>query len=949
MNAHNIDEQVIYPRTNKKGYAIVIWQPFVDKTGKVWVGAGNGLYFINKQDTVLDNFEQYNQYEPLLKGRSVFAFHENEMGIWLATSNGVFLLDPEKGLINHFHEGGKGQNHLAHNIIAHIYEDKNGWFWLASKGGGLIHWNPKTGEQEQFTTENSLFNNLLYAVYEDDYGQLWLPSNYGIMRFDKKTKEAIVYLKEHGLPDLEFNTVSHYKATDGRLFFGGVKGTVAFHPRDFVAPKTNSAIRITGFRKQNYEDEVYFDDYSKIVSSKKITFSPTDKFVELSFALLDFFDIENHRYAYKIVGYDKNWQDLKDPIIKINSLPYGNYTLHVRAQAPGKAWQELAFPIEIEVLKPFYQQWWFIILALGSLIIGIFAAVRWRFLALKKRKAELEHIVQERTAEIAQQAEELKNLDKVKSRFFANISHELRTPLTLILGPISSLQAKPFGSLDERAVRKSLDMVTRNGKNLLVLIEEVLELSKLEADKIEIHEKATVFKPFLQRIYSSFDSLAELNEIKYHLDYNLPKELPLLIDRQKIEKIINNLLSNAFKFTAPGNEIILKVTEREGNIRFTLKDSGMGIDKADLPYVFDRFYQSKSPELVAQGGTGIGLALCKEFVELMDGRIWVTSEYGKGSQFFVEIPKKIAPITVPEAYQEILQNTSTKEKMPENWLGSQKGKTLLLVEDNRDMQDFIYSLLSPNYKILTANNGIEGLELLKTDGKEIDLIISDAMMPLMDGFSMLEQIKADELWRSLPVIMLTARAAEEDKLQALTIGVDDYLIKPFSTEELQVRIKNLLENYENRKLWKQDLLVAATNIHLQQKMNEPQQLEELQETLEEAEEEEDSISQQDLFWMKEVEKEIKATLTDEGFDIQLLAQKMLLSKRQFERKIKKITGLSPAKLVTEIRMQTARNYLEKGTYQSITEVSLAVGMQTPGYFSKQYFKRFGKKVGDYFK
>jgi len=248
------------------------------------------------------------------------------------------------------------------------------------------------------------------------------------------------------------------------------------------------------------------------------------------------------------------------------------------------------------------------------------------------------------------------------------------------------------------------------------------------------------------------------------------------------------------------------------------------------------------------------------------------------------------------------------------------------------------------YNILIAKNGLEGLAMLNEHSKTIDLIISDVMMPLMDGFSMIEQVKSDDYCRNLPVIMLTARAAEEDKLQALTTGVDDYLIKPFSSNELRVRIKNLITNYENRKLWKQDLLVAATNIHQQQnEANPKKEINNIEEV------EEDVISKQELLWLKDIEQHIKSDLASENFDIDALSQKMLISKRQLERKIKKITGLSPAKLVVEVRMQTARSYLEAGSFGSISEVSFAVGIQTPSYFSQLYNKRFGKKPADYFR
>lgn len=923
----------------------LFWQPYEDKTGRILLGSSQGLFFINQEDSSIQSFESHADF-PALQGASIFAFHENEKGLWLCSSKGLFLLNDNYEVLAHYHSQGKKQHSLPYDIISHLHEDEAGGFWLATKGGGLVYWHPKTEKYAQYTTEEDLVDNTLYAVYPDAFGQLWLPSNKGLMCFNKKRKETIYYLENEGLPNLEFNTISHFMAADGTLFFGGVDGAIQFHPKDLMQSRELPPLVLAGFKKQNREDELYVNGIETLLQTQTIHLTAEDKFFEVSFALLDYHNPKQHRYKYKVEGYDKTWQELDNPIIRINSLPYGSYNLRFKAQAPGSAWQEFAFPITIEVPRPFYLQGWFIALIL-LLVVAITAAIiRWRFSALKKRKEELEELVEERTTEIAQQAEELKSLDRLKSRFFANISHELRTPLTLILGYTEEIKSKPYGMFEESSVRKKLGVIDKNGQNLLTLIEEILELSKLEANKVEINETAILLKPFIRNIFSSFESFADFNEVSYRLDYTIPESLVVYWDVQKVEKIINNLLSNAFKFTPAGAEIHLRVRADAFWLYVEVEDGGVGIHEKDIQHVFDRFYQAKYSKSSVLGGTGIGLALCKEFAELLGGEIEVRSELQKGSTFSIKLPKKEVPEDITE---EILILSSKakrqeKESTTNNWVATNKSKTILCVEDNQDMQQFIQTLLQTDYHVITANNGLDGLAALREHAQKIDLVISDAMMPLMDGFSMMTQIKGNRDLRDIPIIMLTARAAEEDKLKALTIGVDDYLIKPFSREELLIRTQNLLQNYEKRKLWKQDLMKAAQEVYQQSAVSRGEAASDNQKEQEEA-----SISEQDLLWMKEVEEEIEKTLDNEDFKIELLAKKMLLSKRQFERKIKKITGLSPAKLLLEVKMQVAREHLEKATYDSPSAVSYAVGFKTTSYFTKRYYERFGKKPADYFR
>lgn len=917
-------------------------QVYIDKNETIWVGNSTGLFQIHEQDSIILPYEKYNEYTALKKVH-ILAFHENKAGLWLATGSGIFLLDYEKGIVAHYHDQGEGKNYLPCNYFYHLHEDREGIFWLASKSNGLIKWNPSTGDYQQFTKKNGLVDNLLYAVYEDDYEQLWLPSNNGLMSFNKKTEEVITYLEEDGIPNLEFNTLSHYQGEDGRLYFGGLKGVAGFHPRTLKDRNSKSNLQITNFRKQNYKDEFYLNTPQELLRNHSFELTPDDKSFELSFALLDFKAIQKNLYAYKIEGYDQNWQSLAEPNLKINKLPYGTYQLRLKAKAPAYSWKELTIPITIHVLRPFYLQTWFLILAFIIVLISIYKFIQWRLSKLEQQKAALELIVQERTSEIAEQAEQLKVLDKVKSRFFANVSHELRTPLSLILGPISTLEEKPFEILSKDKFHHNIDLMKRNSNKLLDLIDEILDLSKLEAGKLELKEKATDLKQYIYRLFNTFESLSSLKEINYQINYEVSKDLKVLIDPNKVEKILNNFLNNAFKFTSKNGSISLKVSEQPNSILIALEDSGKGIEDEDLPHVFERFYQSKNPNLKAQGGTGIGLALARELAHLMQAKVWVESEVTKGSCFYFEFPKKVVQEVSSKVQQQV--ESLQEQHQPANektWQSLPKPKTLLLVEDNVDLRRYIHSILESHYNVLLAENGKEGLNVLETNQQNIDLILSDVMMPIMDGFSMLEIIKKHNVWRSLPMIMLTARASEQDKLKALTIGVDDYLTKPFSTDELLIRIQNLLQNYAARQLWKQELILTANTV----RGKDPKKTAKKEATT--IEKEPPNVSVKDLQWMKEVEEQIKANLQEDDFEMSVLAQKLFISKRQLDRKILKITGLTPAKLLREVRLQTAKTYLEKGTFNNISEVSFAVGFKTASHFSKIYYSRFGKRPKEFF-
>jgi signal transduction histidine kinase/DNA-binding response OmpR family regulator len=577
------------------------------------------------------------------------------------------------------------------------------------------------------------------------------------------------------------------------------------------------------------------------------------------------------------------------------------------------------------------QQKWLTYTAIGVCLSLILIGTGFYRNYRNKQKANI--LLQKQNQEIEKQRTALESLDHTKSRFFANISHELRTPITLISSPLQNLLQHSQETFLP-STKKTLQMVQRNAQSLKGLVNDILDLSKLESDKVKLHEEVVQTHSLLSRIASNFDSIAQHLGIHYTQSFqNLPAEA-CLADIGKMGKILNNLLSNALKHTPAGGSVELIAQLQGEQLLLQVKDTGNGIPETDLPYIFNRFYQSQQPGIPLQGGTGIGLALAKELSHFMGGELTVESELGTGTTFSVLLPYKVAKsqealvIEIEEEAEEEVNLT-----LLELVKATDKRHQVLIVEDHPDMQTFVNSLISPNHHTLLACNGKEALKILEKE--KIDLIISDVMMPEMDGYTLLKHLKDSDTYRNIPVIMLTALGDEAHKLQALTIGVDDYLSKPFSPQELLARVNNLLVRNEARQYWQEEEpLTENTKDEFA--------------TADKGESESAHVLRSDVEWLEEVEKTIRQELENEDFRLSLLAEQFHLSERQFQRKIKKITGFTPKQYQQEIALQKARKLLENGSYQNTTAIAYSIGMNHVSRFSKLYEARFGKKPSDYF-
>jgi len=910
----------------------VVWSIFPSNLSskKLWFGTEKNLFIFDIESKKSESIPN-----PLIKEdytiQTIIRDKKNKDWLWLCSNQGLVLLDEKnKRFQSIYNINQTKKQFLPTDNVQHLYQDEAGIYWLATTNG-VIRWNKAKNEYRQLTVTDGLPDNVIYAIYPDDYGNLWMSSDHGIIRMNKTTFAIKNYLPKDGIGQKEFNRISHFSYRDKysvqRLFFGGLGGVTAFYPKDFQAneEEIKSILTILKYEQFDKKHGIIVDNTLTAIANKEIVIQPNDYIHSFEVGLLNYQNVDNNQYRYqlKVNGLSSGWTTQKSRYIQFGQLPYGKHQLIVTANTLNNVSAENNLIIDIIVLRPFYLTWWFVLISIGTLAGSIIYFFSTKNRRLKARQIELESLVKERTKRVEQQAEELKEIDATKSRFFANISHELRTPITLIQGPIQSvLNRQKLTSQDFALLTKA----KQNTQKLIELVSEILDLTKLDAHKLVLEETTIVFCTFLRSVISNFESIANVQETELLFISEIPTSLKIEVDKNKLEKILNNLLSNAFKFTAKNGKVIVHIQDLGKAMQISVKDNGRGISTEDVPNVFNRFFQSSSNKK-AEGGLGIGLALSMEFVKLMKGNMWAESQINEietGSTFYLQFPKKeiIKMITTEE---QLIINDEKKVITPpisliENTPADVKEETILIVEDNFDLRDYLTYILSPYYNIITAENGQEGLEKLPT--ANCQLILSDVMMPIMDGFEFLKKVKAHDKWRGLPFIMLTARAEIPTRLNALRIGVDDYLLKPFDEEELLVRVKNLLGNYKER--------VATTQVIPEDTLEQPKEI---------------TISKTDQEWLTTLEQLIFKEMNNSTFSVDFLADVLSINRKTLYNKIKELAGLTPTKYIRAIRLQKAKNLLEKG--MAINVVALQVGFQNTEYFSALFKENFGKAPSSY--
>jgi signal transduction histidine kinase/DNA-binding response OmpR family regulator len=561
---------------------------------------------------------------------------------------------------------------------------------------------------------------------------------------------------------------------------------------------------------------------------------------------------------------------------------------------------------------------------------NIFITVAIIFLALGWYFWQLSHRLKANKKTIESQTKELQRLYDDKNRFFANIAHELRTPLTLIAGPIAHvIKTTQLPTITQ----KSLNIANRNVTYLKQLVNQILDLSKKEVDELSLQVSVFDFSDMLQTVVEDFQPFAQYQKINFQTPNNIEKTIPLTTDGEKLFIVLKNLLSNAFKYTNSGGQVMLNYVEIGGTLQISIQDTGKGILEKDLEHVFKPYFQTSNINAPIEGGTGIGLAICKEYIEQLQGSIQVNSELGKGSIFMIQFPKQLANLPISETTNlSFLQKNQPQITTSSMVVDLENASSVLIVEDNLDICQYLQIILQEEYQITFANNGEEGL--LQLEKNPPDLILTDLMMPVMDGFEFIEKVKSQDKWRPIPIITLTARSEMMDKLHALRIGVDDYLVKPFLEDELKIRIENLLKNSENRQVFLDEI---QEKIELTHPKKEPS----------EAKVTKPTITMEDAEWLKSLEEIVNRQINNVNFNVSQLCLEMAVSTSQLYQKLKKLTGLTPKQYIDQIRYAKARKLLETQVYGSIKRVAYEVGFKDEKNFSRNFKKRFGTYPSTY--
>ncbi|PHN05469.1 hypothetical protein CRP01_15855 [Flavilitoribacter nigricans DSM 23189 = NBRC 102662] len=853
--------------------------------------------------------------------------------LWFSNSNRLLKIDLLRGTQKVIGREDGFEDFRFHEI----YQSRSGKIYFGSATRGVQIYDPISGQVKIVDYNLGLADNSVRAIQEDDAGFIWVGTVNGISLLDPEGNVLRNFFEEDGLPDNEIIRNVGLKTESGQLLFSTRTGVVMIEPeilKAFLYEENEDKPFLTQMayydpRQQRKVSVNIYSDRTQLVSL------PADhRYLQLKFAIPNLVQPTANRFAYMLEGKDEDWTFLgSQHELNLSHLPAGKYRMLIKGADYLNNWTRESLVVQIHAREFFYKQDWFY--ALCGLFLAGLAGIWIIWLRFEKRRLEKE--VDKRTTEIRtdkelieQQAEDLQRANQMQSRFFTNISHELRTPVTLIGTPVEQILQKYDGALPPALIR-SLHMVRSNTQKLNGLVEEILELTKLESGNVKLKETPIPIRLFIRQLFSAFENQASQKHLDYTFISDVPSDLYLSLDRSRLAKIVNNLLSNALKFTPENETVQLHLSaENQGSVvnpeqyhlRISVADSGRGIPPEDLPRIFDRYFQTGRSSLPTEGGTGIGLALSRELTRVMRGELTVNSDWGKGSTFTLSIPG-LAKVDAPLDHGS--PAPSPAEAVSNNLQPDiQNQQQILIVEDNPDMQELLLSILSDHYPCELAGNGAEAWKILqdKRQAEAIKLIISDIMMPEMDGYDLLERIKATPHLETIPVIMLTARTGETDKLRALRMGVDDYLGKPFSVSELLVRSQNLLRRYQLRRQYQQEVTV-----------------------------EEDVSTPPDAnqTWLLEIESLILEAIHKKiELNVAYLSHHLNLGDRQLLRRLKALTGLTVNQYMLEIKLQYARNLLEERAFSTIAETAYASGFKTPAYFSRTYKKRFGKSPKEYF-
>jgi signal transduction histidine kinase/ligand-binding sensor domain-containing protein/DNA-binding response OmpR family regulator len=908
LNSGTINGKEVYRLNDGEGVDNKVYDITQGADGKIWIITGSHFGWLD-QETKTFQGQPYLPTEIDARNARNFPciYPHGEDAFWLGTLDGLKYFDLATQQFTTYRNDPQDAYSLSNNTVRCIQADPespNDILWIGTAGGGLNRFEIKTGKSKRFGIKEGLPDDVIYGLLDDSEGNLWLSTNQGLCRFNPQTYEVKKFTTADGLQDNEFNTGAHFKSKSGELFFGGLNGFNAFYPENIKDSPFAPPVVITDFRISNQSVDFRQPDSplkASISQTKTITLSHREKVLTFSFTALDFTNPQKNEYAYRLLNFEEDWQYIgTQRTATFTNLDPGTYTFQVKATNHDGIWNETPTTLEITIQPPWWQTWWAYtgyLLVLLSVIIFIY-----RF-QLTRQLAQAE-------------AENLRTVDQFKTRFYTNITHEFRTPLTVILGMLEQIQGH----------QKERSLIRRNSEKLLRLINQMLDLSKLESNKLSLHLVKADIIPYLRYLTESFHSLAEVKGIELAF-YTEVQSYVMDFDEEKVQQVIYNLFSNALKFTEKGGMVSIRIKEifeaGKPQLELKIQDTGIGIPADALPHIFDRFYQTARGRSMHQSeGTGIGLALTKELVMLMEGAITVESELEEGTTFTVTLPAvshthvstKVSVSFDPNvpAFQAISDPQPAKQKLLPRKANTDK-PLVLIVEDNPDVTTYIEQLLKEQYQTRTASDGQEGMDVA-TEWVP-DIIITDVMMPRKNGYELCESLKTDERTSHIPIVMLTAKATEADRLTGLKTGADAYLMKPFNKEELFVRLEKLLEL--RRKLQKH----YAPAYHPLKKLTP-------------------EMPSLDELFLEKIRQIIDEKIDDADLDIEFLCQKVHLSSTQLFRKMKALTGEPPMRFVRKVRLHKAMELLQTAEL-NVSEIAYELGFTDPHYFSRAFKKEFG--------
>lgn len=885
-----------------------------DDKGQIWqIGWDKDKIFItqNGRDSLVNTI-LISEFQEKPVELNDWYLRPSDKSIWLGTyGQGIFIFDSNNHTYTRFDNSATSKIPLKNNIVTCFYEDvqQNIWF---GHGMGLSCISSDLDKITHYQIHPDIpDSHLIYGILPDDDGDhLWLSSDHGIYKFDMRNGTFFDFPLHEYMMDLEYNRSSYFKGSNGQLYFGSANSklpTVSFFPDSLDYYYNNvdfsAKIIISDLKKHFHVTDSVITTSMHLQDLIEIKMLPGDQYFELLYFTSDFRNPDEVYYSHFLEGYDNSWSSpaKSKNHVRYENLPSGDYTLYLSGSLSKNQTQSNLRKIKIYVLPYWYETWWAKAFFLLIMILTLYAIYK---INMNRQLERLE-------------SKRIKELDKFKSQVYTNITHEFRTPLTVILGMNDNIT----GHDSEKS------LIKRNANQLLKLINQLLDLAKLDDAKLKMEMTSGDILAFIKIQTESFYPLA--NKKGIHLKYNSNNHVAnVMFDELKMQQIIYNLISNAIKFTPEGGAISVSTSAIKNkntiDLSINIKDNGIGINKSDLPYIFDRFYQStqnKSNGKISTEGTGIGLALTKELVATMGGNIKVTSQINQGAEFQIYFPLQIADSGLLKNtinnQSNNQSNNPKKEKERSRKTDFTDLPSLLIIEDNDDVVTYLTSILEGDYVISIATDGQKGIN--KAMETIPDLIISDVMMPEKDGYQVCKTLKNDERTSHIPIVMLTAKIDFESKIDGFESGADAYLSKPFNKTELLIRLNKLHELRANMKKF-------YIGINDRPKTS-------------------NAKSKEEEFLLK-LRNIVTNNLDNTGFTIPEFSKAAFFSHTQLYRKIKALTDQTPSQFISDIRLTEASKMI-KSSNLSISEIAFAVGYSDPGYFTKMFKNKYGQSPSEY--